>query len=93
MQGTVLKSLQKRHTKVRLDTLAKGRGPKEAAALTLEGDRWRLSGRLNSPTATQGWKSLLLGVVSSLSPEVCKQHLGRWFSTGAILPSVTFGNV
>ncbi|XP_059993394.1 iduronate 2-sulfatase isoform X2 [Lagenorhynchus albirostris] len=66
----LLKHFQKHHTKVRLDTLAKGRGPKEEAALTLEGDRWRLSGRLNSPTATQGWKSLLLGVVSSLSPEL-----------------------
>ena len=48
---------------------------------------------LNSPTATLGWKSLLIGVVRSLSPEVCKQHLGQWFSMRVILPLGTFGNV
>lgn len=46
----------------------------------LEGYRWSLSEMLNSPTATLGWKSLLIGVVRSVSPEVCKQHLSQWFS-------------
>ena len=58
-----------------------------------EGYRWSLSVMLNSPTATLGWKSLLIGVVRSLSPEVCKQHLSQWFSMWVILPLGTFGNV
>ena len=42
---------------------------------------------MNFLTAAHAGKSLLLGVMNALSPDVCKQHLGCWFSMRVILPS------